>query len=174
MRGLWFKAGLVLLVLMPLGCSDDDPAKPVPCIPGSDATPELTLVDLGGKIHDVKDELCENMVLLDFGATWCQPCGRGLPTMQALHEAYPDGGLKVLAVNVQEDLRAVRHYFATQDVTFPVLLDCNGDRARAWDITVIPTYILVSREGREISRIEGYDLDRIDDLEADIKTHLAP
>lgn len=174
MRGWWVKACLVLLVLVPLGCSDDDPAQPAPCVPLGDATPELTLADLDGKIHDVKDELCENMVLLEFGATWCLPCGRGLPMMQELHEAYPDGGLKVLGVNVQEELRTVRNFFASQDVTFPVLLDFNGDRARAWDVTVIPTYILVSREGREISRIEGYDLDRIDDLKVDIKAHLTP
>lgn len=174
MRGWLLKAGLVLLVLVPLGCSEDDPAQPDPCLPQSDATPGLNLVDLEGKLHDIKDELCENMVLLNFGATWCQPCGRGLPSMQALHETYPNGGLKVMVVNVQEDLREVSHFFATQDVTFPVLLDFNGDRARAWDITVIPTYVLVSRDGREISRIEGNDIDRIDALKADIKARLTP
>jgi len=175
MRDWCIRGCLAVLFLTPLACSDDDPAKPsLPCVPSEDPTPDLSLTSLDDKTFDIKNDVCENMVLLDFGATWCPPCGRGLPAMQELHETYGDRGLRVVTVNVQEEIKKVRDYFAELDITFPVLLDPQGATAHSWGVVVIPTYVLVSLEGEEVARIEGFDSNRIEDLKAEITARLGP
>ena len=98
--------------------------------------------------------------------------GHGLERMEELHQEYADDGLRVLAVDILEDPKRVRHYFEAEGVTFPVLLDQHGTYAFLWDIQVIPTYILVSREGVEVARIEGYGEEELDDLETEILSQI--
>lgn len=159
------------------GCSGDDDEGPIvtpkiPCVPAEEQSPELVLPDLDGTEYDIKDDLCEKVVLLHFSATWCPACGNGLDRMEEFHQTYSERGLRVMAVNMLEDPKRVRTYFTEQGTTFPVLLDRYGTYTTSWEVQVIPTYILISYEGVEVMRIEGYGDEELDDLEAEIKAQL--
>lgn len=170
----WTCVFVALALLAPAGCSDDETvAPPEPCAPAKYQSPHLTLIDLDGVEYDIKRDLCESMVLLDFEATWCGPCGRGVPRLQSLHEAFADGGLRVLGVDVREtDREAIRAYFADRGGTYPVLMDSMGYYAGSWGVDTVPTYILVSREGEEVFRTAGFDETRLDDLETEVRARL--
>ena len=165
------------LSLAMAACSGDDDEGPIveprtQCLPAEEQAPQLLLPDLDGAEYDIKDDLCEKVVLLHFSATWCPACGNGLERMEAFHQAYGERGLRVMAVNMLEDIKRVRTYFTEQGTTFPVLLDRFGTYTTFWDVHVIPTYILVSYEGVEVMRIEGYGDEELDDLEAAIQAQL--
>jgi hypothetical protein len=88
--------------------------------------------------------------------------------MQELHEKYGERGLRVVAVNVQEEIKLVRRFFTDLGISFPVLHDEFGAYATFWEIDVIPTVLLVSIEGEEVFRQVGYDENRLAILEDEI------
>ena len=76
MKRGWMIACLGALLLVGAACSEDDPVQPrEPCPPVDNPIPNLELKDLDGKVYDIRADHCNQMVLIDFGTTWCRPCG---------------------------------------------------------------------------------------------------
>ena len=88
-----------------------------------------------------------NLVLLEFWATWCAPCIRGMPELQRIHEKYSDHGVTVLAVT-DEKPEVVKEFLAEHpDFTFPVAIEPTGALRTAWRVTGLPAAFLVGRDG---------------------------
>lgn len=116
--------------------------------------PALQALDLQGKTWKLAD-LRGRAVLLNFWATWCPPCRAEMPSLQQLAEIYGPEQLQVLAVNVAEGPRRINQYLQSSGLNLTVLLDPQGDTARAWGATVLPTTILIDAEGRPRQRVRG-------------------
>ncbi len=87
-------------------------------------------------------------VLLNFWASWCEPCRAEMPALQRLSERYTPAGLQVLAVNYREPSDTVRRFISTTAMTLPVLLDTDGAAAKSLGIGIFPTTLVVDRRGR--------------------------
>jgi thiol-disulfide isomerase/thioredoxin len=132
------------------------------CAAGSEATPwpqnlavpPLQAADLQGKVWRLSD-LRGRAVLLNFWATWCEPCRAEMPTLQQLAEIYGPDKLAVLAVNFRESARKIKQYQRSTGMSLPVLLDRNGDIARQWGVNVFPTTILIGADGEPRQRVRG-------------------
>jgi peroxiredoxin len=111
---------------------------------------DLTLTDLSGNSWTLKS-LKGKVVLLNFWATWCPPCNRELPDMQALYEKYKDQGLVVLAVT-DEDPAKVQPFISKRKLTYPVLLDPGRKVNDAFGIEGIPKSFVYDREGNLVSQ----------------------
>jgi len=122
--------------------------------PPSLAVPPLQAMDLQGKVWKLAD-LRGRAVLLNFWASWCEPCRAEMPTLQQLAEIYGPEKLVVLAINFREGPRRVNQYVQATGMSLPVLLDPNGDIARQWGANVFPTTILIDAEGRPRQRVRG-------------------
>jgi thiol-disulfide isomerase/thioredoxin len=98
-----------------------------------------------------------NVVLLDVWATWCEPCKDSLPVYQRLAEQYASRGLRVYAINVDEDVRQVEPFLAETGVKIPVLLDTGAQFAESvLRVSVMPSSFLLDRRG-EIRHVhEGF------------------
>jgi peroxiredoxin len=106
--------------------------------------PNFALKTLGGENLRLS-EYRGRVVLVNFWASWCGPCREQLPALQELHDRYERAGLKVLAVNVEEDRgEAVA---AAGGYTFPVLLDAEHRVSRRYDIGSMPVTLLIDRDG---------------------------
>lgn len=110
---------------------------------------DFALTDLEGKSWKLS-ELTGKVVLLNFWATWCPPCNRELPDMQALYEKYKDQGLVILAVS-DEDLGKVKPFIAKRKLTYPVLLDPGRKVNDMFDIEGIPKSFVYDREGKIVA-----------------------
>ena len=114
----------------------------------------LDLLDTTGKRWRASD-LQGRPVLLNFWASWCEPCRAEMPSLQALADLFSPDKLLVLAINFKElPARALRFAQST-GVTLPVLLDTQGLLARQWGVKVFPTTLMIDRHGKPRSRIQG-------------------
>lgn len=120
-------------------------AAPAAALEGLEA-PNFTLKDEAGKEVTLA-ELRGSVVVLDFWATWCPPCVEGLPALEAMAKERAERGLKVLAVNVQEDARTVARFKERTGLGLPVLFDSEGAVAGLYKVTGIPQTVVIDRAG---------------------------
>ena len=109
-------------------------------------TPALSLKDLAGRLHAIADYHGQ-VVLVNFWATWCDPCREEMPSMQRLKERLAGERFAILAVNNGESSTRVREYVERARLDFTVLLDPNGDAPRAWRVRVLPASFVVAPDG---------------------------
>jgi len=105
------------------------------------ATPPLSLRDLDGREHKLEDYKGK-VVMLNFWATWCDPCREEMPAMQRLQEKLA-GKLVVLAVDYGEGPPRIKDFLKKVPVRFTVLLDRDTSAATAWKVKVLPTTLVI-------------------------------
>ncbi|MGH2626945.1 MAG: TlpA family protein disulfide reductase [Anaerolineales bacterium] len=88
-------------------------------------------------------------VLVNFWASWCDPCRSEMPEIAAAYARHRETGLEVLAVNLrdQERERDVRRFVAELALPFPVLLDDKGRTRRRYRLGAIPTSVFIDTAG---------------------------
>ena len=108
--------------------------------------PPLTAPQVGGGTIDLA-ALRARPIWLVFTGTYCPPCRDEYPVMNAFAARYADTGLVVIAVHVREGEDVVAPFIASLNVVFPVGLDADGSRARAWDAAVLPLHYFIDAQG---------------------------
>jgi cytochrome c biogenesis protein CcmG, thiol:disulfide interchange protein DsbE len=119
--------------------------------PAGQATPALDVTGLDGKPWDLA-RLRGKVVVVNFWATWCAPCVAELPVLARL--ATKDG-LAVVGVNYKEGINAIQGFTAEHPIPYPVLRDRSGDAFKLWSPGVMPTTIVLDRQGRARWRTVG-------------------
>jgi len=87
------------------------------------------------------------VVLVNFWATWCPPCRAEMPAIESVYEHYRDRGLVVLAVNLKEDPQSVGAFMTQYRLTFPALLDSDGQVSSLYLARVLPSSFFLDRRG---------------------------
>lgn len=109
--------------------------------------PEVTLKDLDGK--DVSlSQYKGQVVLVNFWATWCDPCRDEMPSIGRLRAALGGQRFEVLAVNLGEPESRIRAFRQKLSMDFPVLLDRDTAVAKAWNARILPASFIVGPDGR--------------------------
>ena len=111
------------------------------------ATPPLALQDLSGKQHDLA-AYKGSVVLVNFWATWCEPCRAEMPSIDRLRSSLKGKPFEVLAVNLAEPLSRIEKFSATLPLGFPLLRDRDGAAGKAWKAKLLPASFLIGRDGR--------------------------
>ena len=107
---------------------------------------DFTLKDLEGKTWTLK-ALRGKVVLVNFWATWCPPCRKELPDLEALYKRFKDRGLVVLGIS-DETLDKVQPFVARQGMTYPVLLDPGRKINTLFEVSGIPRSLIYDRKGK--------------------------
>ena len=94
-------------------------------------------------------------VLLNFWATWCEPCRTEMPSLEQLAARHQAQGLQVMAVNFREGEPAVRRFIAATGLRLPVLYDRDGAAAKAFDVRIFPSTVAIDRRGRAAFVVVG-------------------
>ena len=117
--------------------------------------PVFWLKDVNGKSFSLRD-YGGKVVLLNFWATWCPSCKFEMPSMDAFHKELGDKGLVVLAVNVRESVDEVKAFFQEHRLSFPALLDEDGDVFERFSVWSLPTTFIIGKKGELLGKVIGY------------------
>ena len=120
--------------------------------PAGQPTPPLKLTALDGQDWDAA-QLRGKVVVVNFWASWCEPCVHELPVLGLL--SRQDARIAVVGVNYKEPLDSIERFTAAHPIPYPVLRDRTGDMFKRWTAGVMPTTILVDRRGRARWRTVG-------------------
>ena len=161
----WSRVAAVLLplVLAGAGTAVEDGAVSVErprlgeFIPNSPPipAPTISLVDLAGNTVSLSD-FAGGLVLINFWATWCEPCLREMPSLERMQSRL---GNKITVVAISEDRggsKTVEPFINKLGLkSFKTYLDPKSDVGRAFKVAGLPTSFLIDREGRVLGRVEG-------------------
>jgi peroxiredoxin len=111
---------------------------------------DFTLTDLQGKSWNLK-ELRGKVVLVNFWATWCPPCRKEMPDLEALSHQFETQGLLILAIS-DETVDKVKPFVEQRKVTYPILLDPGRKVNELFQIEGIPKSFLYGRDGKLVTQ----------------------
>jgi peroxiredoxin len=107
---------------------------------------DFTLTDLSGMQWNLRG-LAGKVVLVNFWATWCPPCRKELPDLEALYQRFHSRGLVILAIS-DEEAGKVKPFVAEQKLTYPVLLDPGRKVNELFQVEGIPKSFVYGRDGK--------------------------
>lgn len=121
----------------------------------STGAPDFTLPSLGGENVRLQEQR-GRVVMINFWASWCGPCREEMPHLSRLYEKYRASGFTVLAINIDEDPHKAARLAQQLGMRFPVLLDTGKQVSRTYDLSAMPSTVLVDRDGRVRHVHRGY------------------
>lgn len=110
--------------------------------------PDFELLNLEGQTVSLSDYR-GRPVMLNFWASWCEPCRYEMPFFQEVYEdiRWRAAGLEILAVNIGESLAVAGGFTESSGFTFPVLLDWNEEVAVKYNVVPIPATFFIDERG---------------------------
>jgi thiol-disulfide isomerase/thioredoxin len=111
------------------------------------ATPALKLRDLHGQWRTLA-EFRGSVVVINFWATWCEPCLEEMPSLQRLADRHTGKPLAIIGVNLGEGEARIQGFVDRTGTAFPMLLDRDGDAKKAWHVNGVPTTFVIDPRGR--------------------------
>ena len=98
-----------------------------------------------------------NLLLLNFWATWCEPCKKEMPSLDRLQINQNLSNLKIFAINIsQESVKKVDDFFIDLNIeNFDPYFDAPTTLAKTFSLRGVPTSILFDKNGKEFARIIG-------------------
>ena len=138
---------LGVLVLLATACRVASAEPELQPWTGANPAPAIELKTLDGRPFQL-EELRGKVVLVNFWATWCEPCVEEMPSIQKLRARLASASFEVVAINYQEGEARIRGFLRKMPLAFPIVRDTDGDVARAWQARIFPSSYLVDAEGR--------------------------
>ena len=148
---------MLISVLLIAGCSGESNQNGLGRITGcsagsaqspqiSEPAPDFQFQNPEGQATSLSD-LQGKPVLINFWQIRCPPCRMEMPYIQQIYDEWSGKGLVVLAINIGESSDKVTEFVQSYNISFPVLLDTNGDAARCYNIKYIPSTFFIDRDG---------------------------
>jgi len=116
--------------------------------------PPLSGKTLDGKTVSLAD-FKGKVVLVDFWATWCDPCKDEIPELIKLQNELAPKGFTVLGVSMDEDVADVAPFAKTAKINYPVILNGGEQAPLHWIVPGLPTAYLIGKDGKTIKRLFG-------------------
>jgi len=123
---------------------------------------DFDLEDYGGKV-----------VVLDFWASWCVPCRRSFPWLNAMHEKYSGEGLVIIGVNLDLERTEAERFLAEFPASFRIVYDEEQALARQFDLIAMPSTYLIGRDGKVFDEHPGFKVKEQAEYEAAIVSALS-
>ena len=127
----------------------------VPAVAPVSTAPDFTLRTMGGPNMRLQEQRGQ-VVMVNFWATWCGPCRQEMPHLNRLYEKYRASGFVLMGVNVDDDARNAADVAAKLGVKFPVLLDTDKKVSKLYELSTMPSTVLIDRDGKVRYVHRGY------------------
>lgn len=112
------------------------------------------------------------VVIVDFWATWCEPCKKSFPKFQALNVKYKESGLEIVGISEDDEQSGIAEFGETHGAKFPLGWDEGKKIAEKWGPSSMPTTFIVDRKGVVRFVHLGYHDGEEDEIEQEVKSLL--
>jgi peroxiredoxin len=117
--------------------------------------PDFTLKSNSGK--NIKlSEYRGQVVMLNFWASWCGPCRQEMPLLDDIQKRYSKLGFTILGVNVEENSKQAKAMLREIPVDFPILFDTTNKVSKLYNVSAMPSTVLIDRDGNLAYLHKGY------------------
>jgi cytochrome c biogenesis protein CcmG, thiol:disulfide interchange protein DsbE len=140
-----------LLVSLILGCAALTAA-------AADTAGALDLARYRGKV-----------VLVDFWASWCEPCRRSFPWLNSMHARYAQRGLVVIGVNLDRERAEADRFLRDVPAAFQIVYDPTGALASHYDLPAMPVSLVIGPNGEVVARHIGFRSSLSEQREAEVQ-----
>lgn len=158
---------------MALACAACVDATPNAAAPAAGAmATDFTTRDVDGNTFRLSDHIGKKVILIDFWATWCQPCTAEFPHLQRMYDEQKAKGFVIVAVSMDgsDSIADVPSFAHRNNVTFPVVLDEDSHIASIYNPRKsAPLSVLIDRQGHITTVREGYNPGDEELIAADVK-----
>lgn len=114
----------------------------------------------------VAEHYAGKVVVLDFWASWCVPCRRSFPWLNAMHAKYSDQGLVIIGVNLDMERADAERFLEEYPADFSIMYDDNQELARAYEVVAMPSSYVLGRDGGVVAQHMGFKVRQQDEYEA--------
>tara|TARA_R110000851_G_scaffold98223_3_gene212696 strand:+ start:33968 stop:34513 length:546 start_codon:yes stop_codon:yes gene_type:complete len=114
-------------------------------------------------------EFAGKVVYVDFWASWCGPCRKSFPWMNAMQAKYQQQGLEVVAINLDVDSALAHEFLSKLPAQFNLRFDPDGDVAHAFELQGMPSSFLFNRKGELVQSHVGFYQQNIPAYEQEIQ-----
>jgi cytochrome c biogenesis protein CcmG, thiol:disulfide interchange protein DsbE len=121
-----------------------EPAAPVFSLPRLDGQGKVELAALRGKA-----------VVINFWASWCGPCKKESPRLQAAWLHYGPERLVVVGIDTQDFIGDARKFVRKQGLTYPIVHDASGKTYGPYGLSGFPETFFVNRDGKVVGYVKG-------------------
>jgi len=115
--------------------------------------------DFALKTLDNKEVQLSNLrgkgVIINFWGTWCKPCEKEMPALESTYKEYKNKNVEIIGVNLEESNIAVKTYVDRKDLSFPILLDKDGQVRDIYNVSTIPSSFFINEEGKIVKEYVG-------------------
>lgn len=162
-QSLWMKWSLIVLAAIAIGYAimNNLPQNREDSGLGSKA-PSFALPNLQGETIRLAD-FRGRVVLLNFWASWCNPCVKEMPLLNEINKQRPD--VELIAVNIGEKTEIVKRFVEELGLDIPVVLGRDSEIKKDYRISGLPVTLLIDKDGRIIQRITG-EFRSVNDIES--------
>ena len=139
-------AGIIAALVLALPAVAADPSGPAP---------QFTLPEKGGGELNLA-QYKGQVVMLNFWASWCGPCRQEMPLLEDIYKKYNKLGFTLIGVNVEPDSKAADDWLKQTPVTFPILYDKDSKVSQMYDVSGMPSTVIIDRKGNLRYLHHGY------------------
>ena len=130
-------------------------ALPALAMKSSAPAPDFSLEARGGKTVNLS-QFKGQVVMINFWATWCGPCRQEMPLLESIYKKYNKAGFTLLGVNVEPDSKPAEDWLKQTPVSFPVLFDKQSKVSKLYEVSGMPSTVIVDRKGNVRVIHHGY------------------
>ena len=120
--------------------------------------PVFRLRDLDNKWKEYEDLKGSSLTVIDFWATWCQPCVRSIPLLHEMSVDFSDDGVRFIGVSIDgpRNQSKIQPFIKSIGVTYPILRDVNSELMADLGVTAVPTLMVFDEDNELIYFHEGF------------------
>jgi thiol-disulfide isomerase/thioredoxin len=130
-------------------------ALPALAASSSSPAPHFALAARGGSEVNLA-QYKGQVVMINFWASWCGPCRTEMPFLENIYKKYHKAGFTLLGVNVEPDSKAADDWLKQTPVSFPILYDKESKVSKLYDVSGMPSTVIIDRKGNLRVLHHGY------------------
>ena len=134
--------------------------------------PDFSGESINGKGKVALAQMQGKVTLVDFWATWCEPCKKSFPKLEELRVKYASAGFEIVAISEDDESNGVKDFGTTHGANFPLLWDKDKSIANKWHPPNMPSSFIVDKKGVVRFVHLGYHEGEEKEIEAELKSLL--